>query len=176
MNFCSKLSTFHKRTNIIPLLIVLLSIEKLPIFKNCSFPNFSANLWLWIPCCFGPYTWPSLVYHWWKSILISLTFSKDSTFSLCLCHVFFRISFSSGWVFTSVFWWYYWSDHPLKTPGECCELHWVVVLPVWCPSVKSLSLSLILSVWCLFSIVELDAQIHILILPLYLLIIVFSFP
>lgn len=37
VNFCSKLSTFHKRTNIIPLLIVLWSMEKLPIFKNCKF-------------------------------------------------------------------------------------------------------------------------------------------
>ena len=42
-NFCGELSTFHKETNIVPLLIVLLAMEKLPIFKTCRFPDFSCQ-------------------------------------------------------------------------------------------------------------------------------------
>lgn len=121
-------------------------MEKLPIFfKNAVFQTFLPTS-DWIPCCFGPYTWSRWVYHWWKSILISFTFSKESTFPLCLCQIFFRVPFNSIWAFMSVSGWHCCVGHPLKTPEDHYKLQWWVVLPIWRPMVKSLSLSFVLPV------------------------------
>ena len=85
-------------TNIIPLLIVLLAMEKLVIFlKNCSFPDFFLPISDSEFCAalgsildFVSFTNDG------KVCLISSIFSENSTFFVHLCH-FFRVFFNSGW-------------------------------------------------------------------------------
>lgn len=129
-------------------LIVLLSMEKLPIFKNCKFsktflPTSDSEFCAALGRIFDLVWFPSDRKAFWYH----LTFSKGWTFSLGLCHVFFRVFSHRGISIQSVLRQDCWLGHPRNTPEERYELQWIVVMPVWCPVVKLLSLSFILSVW-----------------------------
>lgn len=132
------------QTNIIPLLDRFIKHgEKLPIFKNYRFPNFSANLWLWILCCFGPYIldrvwftsdgkvfWYHTLFQKIQSFLYAFAMSLQGVLSLvdeCSCL-------------------YYDSIVDLAIHWKLLKYISKVVLPVRCLTVKSLSLSFISSV------------------------------
>lgn len=129
--FCSNLSTFIPQMNkhYTSSLIVLLSMEKLPIFKNCKFSkNFHNNLWLWILCCFGPHIWlkfgfPTIEKHFditnfFKVELFLQAFAMSSSGS------FHRDDIQS--ILRQVLAW------PSGTLLKRYELQWTVVMPVWC--------------------------------------------
>lgn len=85
-------STFHRRTNIIPLLIVLLSVEILPILKTAVFQTFLPTSNSEFSAALGHkldlFGLPVM-----EKYFDIINFFKRSNFSQCLCHVVFRVSF-----------------------------------------------------------------------------------
>lgn len=99
--------------------------EKLPIFRNSRFPNFSANLWLWIPCCFGPYTWPSLGLPVMEKYFDIINFFRRfSLFSLPL-PCFLQGVLSQVDKGPCLYYESFAVGHPLKTPEEHDEAQWL---------------------------------------------------
>lgn len=95
--FCSKRSTFHRHYYLFWQFYEV--VENLPIFleKLQFFPNFSANLWPWIQCCFGL---TSLTWWSWttgvRQCFDTINFFRRHNFAVCLCHVFSGVSLHSG--------------------------------------------------------------------------------
>lgn len=73
---------------------ILLSMERICQFlKTTVFQTFLPTWDSEFRAALGHILDQVWFYQWWRSILISLTFSEDSAFPLCLCHVFFGVFF-----------------------------------------------------------------------------------
>lgn len=110
------------QTNIIPLWILLLSVEKLPILQTAVFQTFlptsdsefSAALDHTLDLEFGL---PVM-----EKYFDIDNFFKRSNFSQCLCCVVFRVSYKKWMLF--ILWWCCWVGHWLTAPHE----HYVLTL------------------------------------------------
>lgn len=149
VNFCSELSTFHKETNIIPLLIVLLAMEKLPIFKTCSFPDFFCQpvtlnfvlLWAIYLTSFG-----LLMVEKYFDII---NFFKRSNFPSAPLPCLLRGQAGSGRGLGCVTWCQ--AARAPKAPGQHPASRWAVVLLLGCQTVVAelctISVILIFKPW-----------------------------